>query len=195
MVKLRQYFGKIAAYVGHLSQISIDADKDWKGKEISNVKLSGITNTLDLDTTLSPKIKIPTGRYLYGDNSGTDIFHADDTEKALAGILTKEKEIKLNKTPDTSLKIYFEMGGYSGGFGNTLYAQIYKNGIAVGTLFSQSQGVTETYTPRTETISGWNDGDLLQLYGYYSAGGGYYAVKNLRILSAEKEEVLVNQDP
>ena len=116
---------------------------------------------------------------IYLNNAGTSIFFASDATVAVWNLssYTKLKEIRLNIIPDTSLKIQFTLANnyYNG---RTVTARIYRNGVAVGT--ERITGAPATYT---ETISGWSNGDLLQIYGYCS---GYYAdridVWNLRIL-------------
>lgn len=59
----------------------------------------------------------------------------------------------------------------------TSYARIYRNGVAVGAERSANHGAS----PKTssEIISGWVNGDHLQIYGYHNVGGTMkvYAMK------------------
>lgn len=72
---------------------------------------------------------------------------------------TKIREIKLGRSG--SFRIYFVMKSLSGVY--PVYGQIYRNGVAVGTERTTS---STSYVGFTEDISGWNVGDLLQIYGH-----------------------------
>jgi hypothetical protein len=132
---------------------------------------------------------------VYKDNTGTTIFIANDAEKSVLNVTvyTKLKEIKLVQTPDAALKIYFELK--SSNVAYTAYAQIYRNGVAVGTERSTT---STTYVAFTETVSGWADGDLLQIYAHTSGSGAAVYVHYLRVLAAVKDisvDYSINQDP
>lgn len=92
------------------------------------------------------------------DNTGTTLLTGDDTSVSVSNtVYTKSHEIRLHKTPSSSLKIFFTLG-YGGG--GTCYGQIYRDGAAVGTERTVSAG---SYSG-SETIAGWSDGDYVQLY-------------------------------
>ncbi len=119
----------------------------------------------------------------YKDTVGTDVFHSNDDEKSITQTTwTKQKEIKLHKTFDI-LKIYFELiGGYDdiGAVNYYGYARIYRNGEPIGTE-RQVLGITKWET-FTEEISGWKDGDLLQLYARSENALYVGSVRNFRII-------------
>jgi hypothetical protein len=123
----------------------------------------------------------------YKDNLGTDIIHAHDAEVSSAtdDDWVKVKTITLTETPDTSLKIYFELKSSGGDF---VYGKIYRNGVAVGT-----EQLTDsiTYVPFTETISGWSNGNTLELWILSSPWKTVYA-QNFRILGTVGNNNLVN---
>lgn len=73
---------------------------------------------------------------------------------------TKLKEILINETI-AAARVSFDLYGNS--YGKTVYARIYKNGVAIGTERSQSDGmVWHTYD---EDFTSLAAGDLLQIYG------------------------------
>ena len=148
---------------------------------------SGVFNSL-----LFPRIFISgTDIYYYKDNLGTSIFWSNDAEKTTSSTsYVKKKEIKLTYTPDTTLKIYWEMYSY---VGVLCYATVYRNGIAVGTEKTDTSG---SYTAKIDTVSGWSNGDLLQLYVKATSPRTAY-VRNFRILCTLGGcfNNPVNQDP
>jgi len=130
----------------------------------------------------------------------SDIFHANNAEKT-ANSLTyiKIKECVISGGVPDTLRIYYDM---KSGTGGTLgSSNIYRNGVAVGT---QRDTTTATYASYTEDISGWSDGDLLQIYALTDLLGYPCYVRNLRVLGylpgsisiLGKDTVsLTNQDP
>lgn len=123
----------------------------------------------------------------YIDSSGTNVlFNHDAQALNLLTVASPLKNITINNpnAPDefnTTLNLYFEMGISGAG---TSYAQIYRNGVAVGTLQS-----SVTYPPddaKTEQISGWSIGDKIGLWGYVGTGGATVYVDNFRILGTKK---------
>jgi hypothetical protein len=122
----------------------------------------------------------------YKDNLGTDIIHAHDAEVYLATsfVYTKVKTITLTETPDTTLKTYFEMK--SNGI-DPIVAYIFRNGTVVGQYNDTSSDV---YVSVTETITGWSNGDTLELW-VQGLGAPVY-VRNFRILGTVGNDNLVN---
>ena len=91
-----------------------------------------------------------------------------------SAVYTKVKEVVV--TGAGSLYITFATHGSAGQWA---YARIYKNGVAVGTEQSTTSG---TYVVKSESIDGWANGDLLQVYVKNIVGGGYPAyVNNLKV--------------
>ncbi|TZE82010.1 hypothetical protein FWJ32_07195 [Calorimonas adulescens] len=74
---------------------------------------------------------------------------------------TKTYEKRIDRSGSLRIKFGAKVGATS----ITGYAQIYRNGSPVGTLRSTT---STTYVTFTEDISGWNPGDLVQLYCYVS---------------------------
>jgi len=153
VVKFRTLLGRIAAYVGHLSQISIDADKDWGGKKIINPI---IVNDV---VAAAPARVIDLNIYT----------------RALA-TWDKHSEITLLKIKGT-LRIDFELQ-LDGGAG-TANAKIYRNGAAIGT----ERGVTAgaAYTKFTEDIAGWDVTDTCELWIKGTGDGNDTHAKNFVI--------------
>ena len=72
-------------------------------------------------------------------------------------------------------RISFELALSGSG---TVEARIFRNGIAVGILRSTTD---TTYTLFTQDISGWEVGDLLQVYARVASGAATALVRNLRV--------------
>jgi hypothetical protein len=114
---------------------------------------------------------------IYKDNLGSSAFISNDTLVNTTGTTyVKTATINLVATPDSSLKITFQMKAAGGSHAN---AYVARNGVQVGTLRSTTSSSYQTYT---ETISGWNDGDLCQLYANNGDGNYDTATQNFRIL-------------
>lgn len=86
----------------------------------------------------------------------------------------KVKEIKI--AYGGTLRIKFDLKVYVSG---TAYGQVYRNGVAVGTLQSDTTG---SYVTKSEDISGWSAGDLCQLYVHAAIGKSAW-YKNFRLYS------------
>jgi len=120
----------------------------------------------------------------YLNRTGTNEIAGANPAKAVTETeYTKKKEIKLNKTPDTTLKIYFVLNIGSGA--GPLYGKIYRNGSPVGTERSKSGTGAVAFT---EEISGWSNGDLLQLYAYVTGTPIAY-VQEFKILGTRRINV------
>jgi len=93
------------------------------------------------------------------------IYHsvgAGTARSSTATTATKIKEIKvfLSGTFEVAFRLW------SSG-GSTVYGQVYRNGSPVGILRSTTSTTAVSFS---EDISGWEIGDLCQLYVYASAG-------------------------
>jgi hypothetical protein len=82
-------------------------------------------------------------------NIGTDSYAQSTT-------MTKVREFKLNYSGGYRISFNLYTSGPA-----TATAQLYRNGVAIGTLRSTTSQTAVAYT---EDISGWNTNDLLQLY-------------------------------
>ena len=152
-----------------LSELIIDADKDWQHKEIINAYLK-ITEEPIQSFLIDSTVK----SYVISD----DIYAANDDEAHYSGYsgggtkLVKEFTLPSDFPTNSTLRIYFEGKGSS----SLTYAQIYRNGSPVGTKRSI---YNNTYLSFVEDISGWNPGDKVQLYVETNADAW---VRNFRIL-------------
>lgn len=120
-----------------------------------------------------------TGNFPREENKPTIDVVASDVE-----IITDDTEGYTNETTDTkvkeikvgqagTLRVKFDIRTGAG----TVYGRIYRNGGAVGTPQSNA---ANGYDTKSEDISGWTAGDLLQLYVRgYAAVNNYY--RNLRV--------------
>ena len=95
------------------------------------------------------------GNCLIAYSDGTDQTGSDTTP-------VKLKEIKLAR--DGACRIEFKLSGSTGPYSGN--AQVYRNGTPVGTLQHSIGGGSGNYKTCTEDISGWQAGDLCQLYAY-----------------------------
>ncbi|RLI83826.1 MAG: hypothetical protein DRP01_08800 [Archaeoglobales archaeon] len=110
-------------------------------------------------------------------DAGSDVYHAHDAEvQTGAATYTKLKTITLGFLPNETLRIHFEIRSGSGS--DTVYSKVYRNGTPVGT---EQSTTSDTYVAFTENISGWNEGDTLELWGYQTGYTNLY-VQNFRIL-------------
>lgn len=114
-----------------------------------------------------------------------------------AGTYTKYKETKINTC---SAYLNISLAQYCWSDPGNIYTKVYRNGVAVGVEHTSSgYSGTAGWVTWTEIISGWSDGDLLQIYAYTTAGGPVY-VKYLKILGAnitlqKPISSFVHQDP
>ncbi len=116
--------------------------------------------------------------YSAGDNLVISSDEELDDATSVAGAWTKKKEIKLNRSG--TLRVKFDLKPTTGGSPQaTSYGRIYRNGVAVGTV-QQSNDNTQWVT-KSEDISGWTAGDLLQLYVATSNVGVNDNCRNLRL--------------
>lgn len=142
-----------------------------KNKVNNNIKLKsggGIINDatdgLSVDTTI-----IATKTYADSKIEITDI--ASDAEKydctpigAITGATyTKYREIELNEDlPAVRIKMGFASNS------GTIFGQIYKNGVAIGT----EQSTVNATAVKTEDFTDLVSGDLIQVYAKCTAGTG-----------------------
>jgi hypothetical protein len=113
-----------------------------------------------------------------------DVLHNNATSRVGDNGATypqKLKETKINAGigSNVTLRISFDLtGACNGSTCQYVYGQIYRNGSAVGTLRETEDNNTETHT---EDISGWSNGDLLQVWGYTAGNDEECEVENLKV--------------
>jgi len=102
---------------------------------------------------------------IYINNLGTDVWYDEGGAGVGWDPIWEEVLVyDIGEMPDSNLKIHFHLSRL--GSANTLVgAQIYRNGIAVGTQRSTSLAYP-AFVEYTQTIGGWNDDDLIQIYGF-----------------------------
>jgi hypothetical protein len=129
------------------------------------------------------QLGIYAGLSVYQDNLGSSVFFSNDieTSEANATDYTKLKTINLIATPDSSLSLYWEWHTENGT--GPAHTRIYRNGSAQGNDHFLAN-LPLAYTAATETVSGWVDGDTLELWGYMSpVNHNHLYVRNFRILA------------
>jgi hypothetical protein len=84
---------------------------------------------------------------------------------------------------DGTYRISFEIRNGTSGGGEVTYARVYRNGAAAGTTQSDSDG---TYTAKSDDVSGWTAGDLLQIYLWTNDAdnNNYWYIQNIYIKEA-----------
>ena len=119
------------------------------------------------------EIDVPTG---IPDSLAGDILRSyDDSEKCHIGTTyTKKKAIKILQTG--TIRVKFDLMMLQAGY--TAYGRIYRNDVAVGTVQSTTG---QSYTTKSEDISGWTAGDELELYLKVSATIVSACSQNLRV--------------
>lgn len=137
--------------------------KEWLG--------SSYTAAVDHDhdgVNSKPILGIP---YMAGD----DVLVAGDTVRTdFTGVFTKKKEIQLLR--GGTLRVKFDL--MSNNPSKLAYAQVYKNGVAEGTLQST---ISTTYVTISEDLAGWVPGDLVQLYIKTETAGFVATAANFRL--------------
>ena len=121
---------------------------------------------------------------ILGVGSGTSATVSWKTYSTVATGYTKvaEKGVPVSGT----LRITFGFR-LSAGVG-TGYAKIYRNGSPVGT--ERTSG-SQNWTTFSEDISGWSEGDLLQVYCYHSTGAYSAILAAIQIKQADAVESIL----
>jgi len=170
---------------------------------------------LDMPTILNPLFPATeaTGQGLTGDermkifietasvvghciDGNTIIIHSNNTQVTTNSLTyVKKKEIILSDGGEDgqAFSIVFDIKTLNGA--HTYYGRIYVNGTAVGTERSGNQTAFQTYT---ETITGLNVGDKIQLYLKNSNTFLTCVAENLRLkglMVKKTTDVMQNNDP
>ena len=196
--------------IRRLSQLAIDAVKNWGAQRIDNVGPPDTDDDVpraraaDILSGRFPLSRMPDGTNKQvltaqgvgvspdwanaGDFAAGSLFAA--SSNALKTITpmtyTKAKEIQIYR--GGTLRISFVLEAATPPY--TVYGRIYKNGVAVGTERSTGEG-PEGFT---EDISGWAAGDYVQIYAH--TGNTLYAAKitSFTIYVAAMDKFLVTLD-
>ncbi len=156
-----------------LSGTDIDTDKDWNGKNITNVGTLS-ANSLILSESWLTIVPDPTKNVKY-------LVKSDDAE---VGGSKSEEWVPLKSLPPlpasvfgTENSVYVSYQYRSSGV-YTIYTKIYVNGVGVGTERSHS---STSYTTWDEEITGLKAGDIIQIYTRSQGGISHAYVRNLRV--------------
>jgi hypothetical protein len=111
-----------------------------------------------------------------GYTPGDTVLFSNNAEKLFTNnSYTKQKEIRID-SPVRLLRVYWRFYVAGGSNGVT---KVYLNGVAVS---SEVAGTSATWVVGTHDLSAQlNTGDLVQIYGYRSVGGGTMAIDNFRL--------------
>ena len=105
-------------------------------------------------------------RTITGYRASERLRNSNNTSKNTINIVaTKLKEVKINADL-AACRVKF--GLYNGATTNNANAQIYKNGVAIGTLRSTASLTEVTYS---QDFTGFVTNDLIQIYAYVSVDG------------------------
>lgn len=141
-----------------VTDLLVDADKDWQGKKIYNGIFSYTSNTATpSDSTLA---------------SSLSKSSSSSTTYALLKSITIPAGLDPYK--NSKFRIVFDLRGDVDRVG---YAKIYRNGAPVGT--ERSRSGTE-YGTFSEDVDGWKQGDTIEIWGYIVIGREVH-VRNLYI--------------
>jgi len=148
------------------------------GDTTNFIELGNENNSRELDVSIVGSIQNAWGVqfiYAYGGVSNNVLISWDSVATTVSTAYVKLKTLTLGAylKPNRTLRLYFELKASS----NTSYAQLYRNGVPVGTERSTSSVV---YVPYYEDISGWTAGDAIELY-VKSTAGNTASVQNFRI--------------
>ncbi len=122
-------------------------------------------------------------------SAGDELIISSDTEThTQSQSYVKAKEIVVSR--NGTLRIKFDLKTTA--TNKTAYGRIYRNGSPVGT--EQTRTGSTAYITKSEDISGWSVGDLIQLYVRISGALTDVYTRNLRIYSDVATRDFVNQD-
>lgn len=153
----------------------LDADK-VDGFHASTTALPNHLVVLDGNGKL-PASGLPETQYAAGD---IVLCAADTPRERISQTPYLIKEILIIRSG--ILRVKFDL--WTRGSPGTVYGQIYRNGIPIGTEFSS---VSDQPTTFVQDIGGWTRGDLVQLYVRTDYLSGWADVQNFRICGDQPE--------
>ena len=157
-----------------LSGTDIDADKNWNGKNITNVGTLS-ANSLILPESPFTIVPDPTKNAKY-------LMKSDDAETSgttsMNWTLTKSLPPLPASVFGTENSVYVSYQHKSSHASFTTGTQIYVNGVGVGAQRSHS---STSYTTWDEVITGLKAGDIIQIYTRSEGEGDRAYVRNLRV--------------
>jgi len=126
--------------------------------------INDATDGLSVDTTiLVTKTYVDSKLEITDIASDTEQYNCTESSAITGATYTKYREIQLNEDlPAVRIKM-----GFASNYG-TIFGQIYKNGVAIGT----EQSTVNTTAVKTEDFTGFVSGDLIQVYAKCTAGTG-----------------------
>lgn len=157
-----------------ISGTTIDADKNWNGKSITNVETLS-TNLLILPESPFTIVPVTTKNAKY-------LMKSDDIETP--GTTTKSWTLTKSLLPlpasviGTENSVYVSYQHKSSHQSFITQTQIHVNGVAIGTSRAHSSTLYITWD---EVITGLKAGDIIQIYTLSSGEGDCAYVRNLRV--------------
>ncbi|WP_353853163.1 hypothetical protein [Dehalobacter restrictus] len=113
--------------------------------------------------------------------AGEHLFASNDAVKMLSNdnAPMRAKEITVGTSKKVqAVRTSFDLRQYNGQDGGySVYGQIYKNGVAVGMMRSQTSTLYITYTEDIPCQSG----DLIQIYLWRTVNGNWAECRNFRL--------------
>lgn len=137
-------------------------------------------NRLSAPFFVSPKGYVIATKFLYGYVLSSSIIVSHDAvaqTTSLTAVKVKTITIGADLQNTKTLRITFDLASIGT---STVNGQVYRNGVAVGTLRSAGVGGS-TFS---EDISGWSAGDAIQIYAYKSPSSTRAEVSNFRLLGS-----------
>ena len=163
-----------------VDNLSLEASDNVIGVKDDGITEPKIKDGEIVNVDINSTAKISPSKLTQFYSISDDVLKSHDGQVVVDyGSMTKVKTITLDtlKPSPITLRIHLEV--YIGGGGGTCRAQIYKNGIAFGTIRATS---TEgTWYSHNEDLE-FEEGDTLELWGYGTASSN---VRNFRILGKD----------
>lgn len=159
-----------------------------KGFWIGNTSFSSAPFSVSMNGDLTAN-SVQTGNFIIQYSAGTDLIASADTERSDgSGSYTKVKEIRMGARNLGTVTVKFDLK--TSNPVDPANGRIYKNGVAVGTERTNTDGV---YTTFTENIT-FTNGDLIQLYLNKPSTTGNSTARNFRIYANIYEVTTVITD-
>lgn len=178
-----------------ISQITIDANKNWNGKNITNVAEFGVA-TLN-DRVAGAGITVKPVYASISDTLQTSV-DAQTNFPSYTANLNKMREITLSEEhvgTANSYRVKFDLVYSAPSTSSGVEGAVYLNDVQVGTLHSAVGSGGAQITNVTEDLTGLKAGDKIQIYGRTSGtawGSSHGGVKNFRIYADLAEGFVIS---
>jgi hypothetical protein len=175
-------FSTIGGGISKLSELIIDADKDWLGFKIKN--LGAPTDSSDALRLADVEGDIPEEHARYVDTQGSDIFAWNDdikTTSSTSYALLKEYTILCPWSKDLKVQ-WLHWSGATGSGWSTCTA-IYVNGVKVSSDYCMN---STTPVTREFVVTAPKQGDKIQVYGYSYPTTANCTISNYRVVGTAR---------